>query len=329
MTTPRSSCTRRSMRVGPRTWCSPAPPDQVTRGQARVSELRDRGVRERRPVHDRRLPRARRAGAAGLRVGAIDAISASEHTTLEQLDAAQIYQGVVSRQAEAVAGRPRPRPRPRPTAPRSAGAAAAVEPADHAAGGAAQPAAAHLAALLVARPEPTRRRLAARAAGGDRPGSRGSAAASGTQPPVVERPEPVLRTESGSTAGTVSAATALPRCTIAESQIGKPYQWGGSRSEQLRLLRAGDVGLRPGRRPPRPLHRRPVERGRPRQPRPAPPGRPGLLRLRTPPTPRPSIMSGCTSATARWSMRPYTGADVRYDSIDRPDYIGAVRPYQR
>jgi cell wall-associated NlpC family hydrolase len=26
---------------------------------------------------------------------------------------------------------------------------------------------------------------------------------------------------------------------------------------------------------------------------------------------------------------PFTGADVRYDSMDRPDYIGAVRPYQR
>ena len=26
---------------------------------------------------------------------------------------------------------------------------------------------------------------------------------------------------------------------------------------------------------------------------------------------------------------PYTGADVRYDSMDRPDYIGAVRPYQQ
>jgi cell wall-associated NlpC family hydrolase len=26
---------------------------------------------------------------------------------------------------------------------------------------------------------------------------------------------------------------------------------------------------------------------------------------------------------------PFTGVDVRYDSIDRSDYIGAVRPYQR
>jgi cell wall-associated NlpC family hydrolase len=26
---------------------------------------------------------------------------------------------------------------------------------------------------------------------------------------------------------------------------------------------------------------------------------------------------------------PFTGADVRYDSVLRPDYIGAVRPYQR
>jgi hypothetical protein len=26
---------------------------------------------------------------------------------------------------------------------------------------------------------------------------------------------------------------------------------------------------------------------------------------------------------------PYTGADVRISSASRPDYIGAVRPYQR
>ena len=49
---------------------------------------------------------------------------------------------------------------------------------------------------------------------------------------------------SGDLSGTSPPATAGRACSQAESQIGKPYQWGGRRPGHLRLLGSRDVGLR-------------------------------------------------------------------------------------
>jgi cell wall-associated NlpC family hydrolase len=257
------------------------------------------------------------------RIGAIDAISSAEHTTLQRYEAARIYQAVVSRQANAVAAK-------------ALTAAAAAAKAKLAAQRAVSRQSvvltglrhqqATLAALLqtaktrAGRLE--RERLAAIARA-----RRLAAARQAAPPPVASGPSPFAGA-SGSTSGTVSATTALAALHAAESQIGKPYQWGAAGPNTydcsgLVLWSYGQVGIHldhwTGDQWNEGAHISQSEL------------RPGDLVFFAYNTSDPSTIHhvGMYIGNGEMVDAPFTGADVRYDSAFRPDYIGAVRPYQR
>lgn len=256
------------------------------------------------------------------RVGALDAISNSEHTTLQRLDAARIYQGVVSRQTEVVAGRANAAAG---IANRAKGVAvAAVDRQTVVLHGLRHEQARLRALLAQARAHATkleRARLAAiarqRAAAARR---RAAALAAATPRPFSG--------SSGSTTGTVSASTAAAALHDAESQIGKPYQWAAAGPSTfdcsgLTMWAYDQVGVSldhwTGDQWNEGAH---VSRSE---------LRPGDLVFFALNTSDPSTIHHVGMYVGNGEMvdAPYTGVDVRYDSVDRPDYIGAVRPYQR
>jgi cell wall-associated NlpC family hydrolase len=257
------------------------------------------------------------------RVGAIAAITDSEHTTLQRLDAAEIYRGVVTRQAELT----------------EANAAAAATSANQAKAAAVAAVAhqttlldglrgqkAHLRVLLVqAKAHATkvqRERLAAiarrRAAAARRRAAREEAAS----------PPGPFSGAGGSTAGTVSAATAARALSDAESQIGKPYQWAATGPSTfdcsgLTMWAYDQVGVH--------LEHWTHDQWNEGAHVARADLRAGDLVFFALSTSDPSTIHhvGMYVGNGQMVDAPYTGVDVRYDSIDRPDYIGAVRPYQR
>jgi cell wall-associated NlpC family hydrolase len=292
---------------------------QVTRGQARITEFvtaayESGGL----SALDAYLEPG---GASQLvsRVGAIAAITSSEHTTLEQLDAARIYQGVVSRQAEIVAQT-------------ATAAAAAANRAKVAALAAVKRQTTFLAGLR--QKEDTLRSLLSQAKTHAQRVERAHLAAI-----ARARAAAIARAarshqgtgpytgESGSTAGTVSAAIALTALHDAESQIGKPYQWAAAGPNSydcsgLTMWAYDQVGVHldhfTGDQWNEGAH---VSRSE---------LRPGDLVFFATNIDDPSTIHHVGMYVGGDEMvdAPYTGVDVRYDSIDRPDYIGAVRPYQ-
>ena len=262
-------------------------------------------------------------GAAELvsRVGAIAAISSSEHTTLQQLDAARIYQGVVSRQAEGVAAT-------------AATAAAAANRAKTAALAAVKRQTTELATL--SRTQATLRGLLAQAKAHESTLQRERLAAiARARARAIARaarqhsssPGPYSG-QSGNVSGTVSAATEAAALHDAESQIGKPYQWAAAGPSSydcsgLVMWAYDQVGVHldhfTGDQWNEGAH---VSRAD---------LQPGDLVFFATNTSDPSTIHhvGLYVGGSEMVDAPYTGVDVRYDSIDRPDYIGAVRPYQR
>jgi cell wall-associated NlpC family hydrolase len=256
------------------------------------------------------------------RVGTIGAITSSEHTTVEQLDAAQIYQGVVSRQAESVA--------------RTATAlAAAANRAKLAAVAAVNRQTAFLVGLRTKRQQLTAllsqaRSVASRLAHARLVAiakARAEAAERAAAKHTASGPSPYSG-DSGNTAGTVSATTALTALHDAESQIGKPYQWGAAGPNSydcsgLVMWAYDQVGVHldhfTGDQWNEGAH---VSRAD---------LRPGDLVFFATNVSDPSTIHHVGMYVGGDEMvdAPFTGVDVRYDSIDRPDYIGAVRPYQR
>jgi cell wall-associated NlpC family hydrolase len=256
------------------------------------------------------------------RVGALNAISVSEHNTLEQLDAARIYRTVVSRQANAVRAK-------------AAAAAAVAAKAKAAAAAQVSKQQAVLASLrhqqsrlarLLTTAKATasrlqREHLAALAR------ARRRAAAQATTPPTSTAPSPYSG-GSGSTAGTVSASTALSALHAAESQIGKPYQWGAAGPDSydcsgLVMWAYGQFGVHldhwTGDQWNEGAH---VSQSQ---------LRPGDLVFFAFNTSDPATIHHVGMYVGGGEMvdAPYTGVDVRYDSAFRSDYIGAVRPYNR
>lgn len=255
------------------------------------------------------------------RVGAIAAITTSEHTTLQQLDAARIYQGVVSRQTEVVAASAAAA---KVAANRAKVAAlAAVKSQTTFLAGLRQQQAQLRALLSQAQTHASRlvrARLAAIAKARAEAVARAAASHSTTPSPYSG--------ESGSTSGTVSVGTALTALHDAESQIGKPYQWGAAGPNTydcsgLVMWAYGQVGVHldhfTGDQWNEGAH---VSRSE---------LRPGDLVFFATNTSDASTIHhvGMYVGGSEMVDAPFTGVNVRYDSIDRSDYIGAVRPYQR
>jgi cell wall-associated NlpC family hydrolase len=296
--------------------------DQVAKGQARVTQFATAAYESGGLSNIEAYLEPGGPSKLVSRLGVIDSISSSEHTTLERLDAARIYQGVVSRQAEVVA----------------AGAAAAATTASKAKAVAVaavnrQTAVlhglrhekAHLNALLAQARSHAGKLERARIAAIAR--ARREAAARLAAKPAPTGPSP-FSGSTGSTAGTVSAATALAALHAAESQIGKPYQWGAAGPNSydcsgLVLWAYSQVGVSLDHW----THDQWTEGAHVSQAD----LRPGDLVFFAFNTSDPSTIHhvGLYVGGGQMVDAPYTGVDVRYDAAFRPDYIGAVRPYQR
>lgn len=253
------------------------------------------------------------------RMGALAVIDASQRTTEQQLQAAEVYRGVVSRQANAVAAK----------AARAAAAAARDK-------AAAQAAVSRQRALLKTLHERQSQlnTLLARARGrANRLQREHEAALVRARAAAAAAPPPVTGTSpyagaTGSLGGTISAATGLAAVHVAEAQIGKPYQWGGAGPNTfdcsgLVMWSYDQVGVHldhwTGDQWNEGAHVSRAEL------------RPGDLVFFAYDTSDPATIHhvGMYIGGGEMVEAPYTGADVQISSYDRPDYIGAVRPYQR
>jgi cell wall-associated NlpC family hydrolase len=257
------------------------------------------------------------------RLGAIQAINQSEHTVLEQLQAAQIYRGVVSDRAQAVEAKAT---RAATVAARARQTAANAVAQQQAALAALQHQQAHLQSLLSSAKSTAsrlaREHLAALARARRRAAQRAAA------PPPSGPTHSPFSGSSGSTSGTVSATTAAGALSQAESQIGKPYQWGAAGPNTydcsgLVLWAYAQEGVHldhwTGDQWNEGAHVSRTEL------------RPGDLVFFAYNVADPSTIHhvGMYVGNGQMVDAPYTGVDVRYDSAFRSDYIGAVRPYQR
>jgi cell wall-associated NlpC family hydrolase len=144
-------------------------------------------------------------------------------------------------------------------------------------------------------------------------------------PPGASSPVPV---GGGSTAGTVSASTAAGAVSVAEAQIGKPYVWGAAGPNSfdcsgLVMFAYAHVGVSidhfTGDQWNEGAH---LNRDQ---------LRPGDLVFFAYDTSNPATIHhvGMYIGNGEMVEAPHTGASVQISSYARPDYIGAVRPYQR
>jgi peptidoglycan DL-endopeptidase RipA len=263
------------------------------------------------------------------RVGAVDAISNTEHQTLQHLQAAKIYHGVVSRQTEVVASRATAAAVVASRAKAIAAAAVSAQTTvlDQLNGKQAQlrtllaNAQAHASKLEKARLAALARARAAAAAA-----ARRAAAAAAAASAAAGSPPGPFSGSSGSTAGTVSAATAATAVADAESQIGKPYQWAAAGPNTfdcsgLTMWAYDQVGVH--------LDHWTHDQWNEGAHISRADLRPGDLVFFALNIADPSTIHHVGMYVGNDEMvdAPFTGVDVRYDSIDRPDYIGAVRPY--
>jgi cell wall-associated NlpC family hydrolase len=265
-------------------------------------------------------------GTASLlrRFGALDAISVSERDTLQQLSADEIYQGVVRRNAQQLHIR-------------AVAAAAAAAKARQAASAAVSRQTVLLASLrqrqhtltillATARTHESRlqrERLAAIARARARAVARREQARSS---PVVEPPPTAIPPTGGSTSGTVSAATAAAAVHVAEAQIGKPYVWAAAGPSSfdcsgLTMYAYAQEGVHldhfTGDQWNEGVHLSQSQL------------RPGDLVFFAYDTSNPATIHhvGMYIGNGEMVQAPETGEDVQISPYDRPDYIGAVRPY--
>jgi cell wall-associated NlpC family hydrolase len=252
------------------------------------------------------------------RVSAIDAISVTQHRTLSRLDAASIYQAVVARQADSVAGKAR----------QAANAATKAKAAAESSVTAQQQLLtslhrkkAHLAALLADAQDTASKleseRLAALAAP---PVTTASAPPSSGSSPYAG--------ETGDLSDTISASTGAAAVQEAEAQIGKPYVWGGAGPDSfdcsgLVMWSYAQIGVHldhwTGFQWEEGAHVAVADL------------RPGDLLFFAYDTADPETIHhvGMYIGNGEMVEAPYTGADVRISSDSRSDFIGAIRPYQR
>jgi cell wall-associated NlpC family hydrolase len=255
------------------------------------------------------------------RVGALDAVSVSQNRTLTRLAAASVYRAAVAHQADAVAAKAK-------------AAATVAAKAKNAAEAAArnqqkvldglQARQAHFDALLAQAKAKSSRLQRERIEALAR--QRAAAAAAASDPPAGG-PSPYANT-TGDLGGTISASTGSAAVQQAQSQLGKPYQWGAAGPNTydcsgLVMWAYARVGVHldhwTGYQWNEGAH---IARGDLRA---------GDLVFFAYNTSDPNTIHhvGMYIGNGQMVEAPYTGANVRISGAFRGDYIGAVRPYQR
>jgi cell wall-associated NlpC family hydrolase len=262
-------------------------------------------------------------GSISSRLGDLEAISNDRDLTLQRFTASQVYQTAVSRQADAEAGKAH---RAEVAAATAKSAAQAEVARQQSLLGSLRTKRSRLNTLLAdARAHASklqREHLQALAQ------ARAAAAAAASPPASTHSAPSPYAGASGSTAGTISAATGQAAVNVAEQQIGKPYQWGGAGPSTfdcsgLVMWSYDQVGVHldhwTGDQWNEGAH---ISTGE---------LRPGDLLFFAYNTSDPSTIHhvGMYIGNGEMVQAPYTGADVEITSDSRPDYIGAVRPYQR
>lgn len=254
------------------------------------------------------------------RVGDIQVISNAQRTTVQRFTAAQVYRTAVSGQAQAVAAKAR---QDAVVAAHAKTMAQLALRSQDKVLASLRTTREHLDSLLsdaqAHASKLQRERLAALA--------RARAAAAAGPPASAGGPSPFAGA-TGSLSGTISAATGLAAVHVAEAQIGKPYVWGGAGPDDfdcsgLVMWSYDQVGVHldhwTGDQWNEGAHISQADL------------RPGDLVFFAYNTSDPSTIHhvGMYIGNGEMVEAPYTGADVRISSAERPDYIGAVRPYQR
>ena len=259
------------------------------------------------------------------RVGTLEVIARSQRDATQTLDAARVYQVSVERQAQVVLGRSRQaataaataRTRARQSVQRQVAVVRAVRQRHQQLTTLLAQARGHASAL-------ERARLAAIA----RARARAAARASAMAARQVTSRQPIPGGATSAVPGTVSAATEQQAVSYAESQIGKPYQWGAAGPDTydcsgLVMWAYAHAGVtldhwtgyqwQEGAR----VATSAVRAG-------------DLLFFATD-TSDPNTIHhvGIYIGNGQMVEAPYTGANVRISSAWRPDLIGAIRPYDR
>ncbi len=261
------------------------------------------------------------------RLGAVQAIAVTQQQVMQKLRAAQVVQATVTEQAQqatAAAQVAASQARDAFGQARKLAAAAqrsfnAVQRERHRVTTLLSEAKSHASALrrehirAVARAEARARR-------------RAEAAAAAAEPPpsVPTAPPPPPPATSGTV---VSAATEARALQYAESQEGKPYQWGAAGPNTydcsgLTMWAYAHVGVG--------LLHYTGDQWVEGEHIPLSQLRPGDLVFFAYNTSDPSTIHhvGMYAGNGTMVNAPYTGVDVRIDSINQPGLIGAVRPYQ-
>jgi cell wall-associated NlpC family hydrolase len=255
-------------------------------------------------------------------------ISSSQRDATQSLDAARVYQLAVEQQAQAALGRAA-------AASKSAAAAKAaaqravtrqgdlvsgLQSRQHQLAALLRDARRHASALEQARLAAIAREQAAAAA------AAAEAAKQPPAPPPVTSPSP--SSGGGNISGTVSADTEQQAVQAAESQIGKPYQWGAAGPDSydcsgLVMWSYAQVGVH--------VDHWTGDQWNEGAHIPLAALRPGDLLFFATDTTDPNTIHhvGMYVGNGQMIEAPYTGANVRYSDAFRPDLIGAVRFYNR
>jgi cell wall-associated NlpC family hydrolase len=259
------------------------------------------------------------------RVGTLEVISRSQRDATQALDAARVFQVSVERQAQVVLGRARQaataaaaaRVQARQSVQRQVAVVQAVRQRHGRLMTLLGQARQHASAL-------ERARLAAIA----RARAQAAARAAAKAARQVTSRQPSSGGATGPVPGTVSAATEQQAVNYAESQIGKPYQWGAAGPDSydcsgLVMWAYAHVGVTldhwTGYQWQEGAHIATSAL------------RPGDLLFFATDTSDPNTIHhvGIYIGSGQMVEAPYTGANVRISSAWRPDLIGAVRPYDR
>ena len=263
------------------------------------------------------------------RLGTLEVISTSQRDATQALDAARVYQLAVEQQAQAALRRAQQASSAAAAAKQGAQRAVAqqsdlvsrLQQRRHQLAALLRDAQQHASALERARLAAIARARAAAAAAA---AAAASAAAAKTPP----APLPTPPSGGGDISGTVSAATGQRAVQEAESQIGKPYQWGAAGPDSydcsgLVMWAYAQVGVH--------LDHYTGYQWNEGAHIPTSALRPGDLVFFATDTSDPNTIHhvGMYIGNGEMVEAPYTGANVRISPAFRPDLIGAVRPFNR